>query len=390
MNDIAFAESQASMSPEERIAANVAAAPDLPPAWKGLPAKNLSVTMATSFPAIAWAVPGLIPVGLVILAGRPKSGKSLFSLQLARAMACGGEFLGRRITQRRVWYASLEDGEQRTKRRALRQGWDISKGDAAFCYSQEFLDRVGFLNDGGAAQFIGSIERHEYDAYFLDTAGAAFNFDGNDYRVVKRALDPTQQAATKHGVLLWMNDHTRKPLPDNGDVNIIDDLLGTTAKTGSADAVAGLYKKRGDSEAVLQVVSRDAAEATLKISRDGLVWSVLEETGEDQEPITIAQRKYLAAIEAGANTYAKISAALGLTHEATRLMVGELAGKDRVEIDATHQPYIITAIRSVGSLGTNPSKCSNTTHRDEEPPEICRPGDFDLFPPADVWMRGGK
>ncbi len=42
------------------------------------------------FPDPVWLVPGLIPVGLVVLAGRPKLGKSWMALQLAGAVASGG------------------------------------------------------------------------------------------------------------------------------------------------------------------------------------------------------------------------------------------------------------------------------------------------------------
>jgi hypothetical protein len=38
---------------------------------------------AADFPAPKWAVPGIIPVGLTFLAGRPKLGKSWLALQVA-------------------------------------------------------------------------------------------------------------------------------------------------------------------------------------------------------------------------------------------------------------------------------------------------------------------
>jgi hypothetical protein len=50
--------------------------------------------LAADFPEPRWAVPGLVPVGLCILAGRPKVGKSWLALQLACAVATDGHFLG--------------------------------------------------------------------------------------------------------------------------------------------------------------------------------------------------------------------------------------------------------------------------------------------------------
>src|SRR6185369_10098526 len=42
-----------------------------------------------------WAVPGLLPQGCVLLAGRPKVGKSWFAFQLALAVASGEPAFGK-------------------------------------------------------------------------------------------------------------------------------------------------------------------------------------------------------------------------------------------------------------------------------------------------------
>ena len=51
-----------------------------------------------------WVVPGLIPVGLTMLAGRPKIGKSMLSLQVALAHATGGRVLDREASRGKVLY----------------------------------------------------------------------------------------------------------------------------------------------------------------------------------------------------------------------------------------------------------------------------------------------
>ena len=46
------------------------------------------------FPPINWVVPGVLPEGLTILAGKPKLGKSWLALDMALAVAAGGDVLG--------------------------------------------------------------------------------------------------------------------------------------------------------------------------------------------------------------------------------------------------------------------------------------------------------
>lgn len=46
------------------------------------------------FPPIVWAVDGVIPEGLTVLAGDPKAGKSLMAVDICSSIASGGQALG--------------------------------------------------------------------------------------------------------------------------------------------------------------------------------------------------------------------------------------------------------------------------------------------------------
>src|SRR5262249_19054475 len=59
-----------------------------------LPIKKASALDASDLPDIKWAVPGLVPDGVSILAGPKSRGKSFISLDLAIAVASGGNALG--------------------------------------------------------------------------------------------------------------------------------------------------------------------------------------------------------------------------------------------------------------------------------------------------------
>ena len=51
--------------------------------------------MKEDLPPVRWAVPGILPEGLSLLAGKPKLGKSWLALGLAVAKASGGVALGK-------------------------------------------------------------------------------------------------------------------------------------------------------------------------------------------------------------------------------------------------------------------------------------------------------
>jgi RecA-family ATPase len=69
------------------------------------------------FPPLAYALPGVIPEGSVLLVGPPKIGKSWFVLTVALAAATGGRALSIAIPRRPVLYLALEDGDRRIQDR---------------------------------------------------------------------------------------------------------------------------------------------------------------------------------------------------------------------------------------------------------------------------------
>ena len=56
---------------------------------------NAAELLSMKLPPQKWAVKNILPEGLTILAGSPKTGKSFFVLQIALAIATGGEVFGK-------------------------------------------------------------------------------------------------------------------------------------------------------------------------------------------------------------------------------------------------------------------------------------------------------
>ncbi len=74
--------------------------------------------MALELPPVKWAVSGIVPEGVTLLAGKPKLGKSWLTLGLGVATAMVGVTLGtKRVVRGEVFYLALEVNRQRLQKR---------------------------------------------------------------------------------------------------------------------------------------------------------------------------------------------------------------------------------------------------------------------------------
>jgi len=226
--------------------------------------------LTTNWPEPAWAVPELLPVGLAILGGAPKLGKSFLALQMAQAKAAGGYVLGQRVEQGPVLYLALEDTERRLKERMQKQGWN--QENARHCHFMvmgEFVDQLGDLRNGGGERLARQIKCEGYQLVIIDTLSRSTQGDQNDVVDMTLALDPVQQIAHKHNCAVLLVDHHRKG--SGFDPDAVTDILGSTAKGAMCDTVWGLYRERGKAGAKLAVTGRDIDEKTLALEMDWLV-----------------------------------------------------------------------------------------------------------------------
>jgi AAA domain len=79
---------------------------------------STTAIMATVFAPLRWTVPGYVPEGLSILAGRQKLGKTWLAIDFAIAVAIGGFAMGSiECEQGDALYVDLENGPRRIQRR---------------------------------------------------------------------------------------------------------------------------------------------------------------------------------------------------------------------------------------------------------------------------------
>src|SRR5262249_22078046 len=101
-----------------------------------------------TFPELNYVVPGILPEGLTLLAGKPKVGKSFLCLDVGIAVAEGGLCLGRQCERGDVMALFLEDTDRRMQRRIDKMlGVLKAEWPERFTYATQF----NRLDDDGLA-----------------------------------------------------------------------------------------------------------------------------------------------------------------------------------------------------------------------------------------------
>lgn len=203
--------------------------------------------LETRHPEPIFVVDDLLPVGLTILAGRPKSGKSRTALDLAVRVNTGGEFLGYKCNSGAVTYYALEDGPRRLARRLQALKAPQTEELSLWCEAPEDL--------------VGDIERKFCEEnvvlVVVDTVGRAFHLDHNDMEQAYAVYAPLQHIATKYERALLVIAHLRK---SRGEMTSVEDVSGSIGKAASADNLWLLDRPPRKRNATLDIVSRDLGE----------------------------------------------------------------------------------------------------------------------------------
>lgn len=216
------------------------------------------------FPDITYVVHKIIPEGLTMVVAAPKIGKSWMALGLAVANSNGSDAFGCiPTTASPVLYMALEDGPRRLQSRLHTLG------------VRSISPRLTFITDVAKEDMLATIAEYmalhpgENPIVILDTLGKAMppaiagetQYE-RDYRVVG-ALKAC--ADNNPGSSVIIVHHTRKS--DGAD--FVDAVSGTQGIAGAADTVLLLKRPRNQTQATLQVTSRDAAEGAYQLEMAG-------------------------------------------------------------------------------------------------------------------------
>ncbi len=233
-------------------------------------------TMA--FPSISYVVPGFVPEGLTILAGRPKIGKSWLALDIALAITTGRELLGGiKVELGDVLYCALEDNKRRLQRRVTKL---ISP------FSGEWPERLTLttkwrrLDEGGVDDikaWCDSVSQPRL--VLLDTlAGVRPTRNQSDtlYDSDYRALLDVHRLAGERGLSVTALHHTRKMEAEDP----LDTISGSLGLVGCADTA--LILARTPRGSTLYVRGRDVEECehAVTFNSETCRWTVLGDAAE--------------------------------------------------------------------------------------------------------------
>ncbi len=278
--------------------------------------------LAADFPEPTWLVPGILPTGLTLLAGRPKVGKSWLALQIAHAKGIGGEVFGAAVDKGRVLFLALEDSPARLADRMRLQRWP---GDAD----------VQFQNACSVAELGAILERDHFDLVVIDTFSRLFvDVDQDDVSATTKALGQLQELAQAGNFSVLLLDHHRK----GADGDAVLDVLGSTGKSAVADTICGLFRHRGERDATFRTVSRDCEEVelTLRFGRDLGLWSVVD-YGE-RCPQTGA---IIDALEQQPDTISGLARRLNLSKATVSRACAELHNAGRTKMDEDRRYWLV-------------------------------------------------
>lgn len=199
-----------------------------------LPIFNAYQLGKTEFPPIKFIVPGLLPEGATILAGRPKLGKSWLALDIALAVARGSECLGVNCQQGDALYLALEDNQRRLQSRMakLSPARELEPWPAALSFSTEWK-----RHDAGGIDDIGRWAREAENprlvvvdvlAQFRGGRGSTESMYESDYGAVKCL----QEMAGDLQLAILIVHHTKK---NQGENDPAEKISGTLGLSGAAD-----------------------------------------------------------------------------------------------------------------------------------------------------------
>ena len=268
------------------------------------PQKYKSITLAeivkTKFRPIRWAVPGIIPEGLTLLAGRPKFGKSWLMLQMCYDIATGGKVWGMvEAEQRSVHYLALEDSFERLQDRYfMQEGYidlenppenvhihiDFPKiGDEFF----EELDRIKREDPDVGMIAIDTLQK-------IRPTSTAASSKRNMYAAEYEDYERLQRWAIRNGVPVVCVHHTRKG--GGSDGNPFDEISGSTGIQGVVDTMIVCRDNMVDGQVkdtYMHVTGRSVLQESYKmtLSKRTMSWHV-EAKEEDLDCGPLLLRDY--------------------------------------------------------------------------------------------------
>ena len=280
-------------------------------------------------------IEGLMPVGLALLCGGLKKGKSWLMLGISIAVAEGGIALGQiPVEDGDALYIAYEDHKRRLQNRmrslmGLERWPERMEVSPSGCWPGR--------DEGGLEAIDSWLGQHpNARLVVVDTlqrfrGGGAGDSDKQAYAADYQVSSELQELALKHEVLIVAVHHYRKSL---SETDWVDQVSGTNGIAGAADTIMGFDRSRGEQTAILKVTGRDVDDGEYALAFDAARYGwVISGTAEDMR-LSDDQREFTTTMRRIGNGnpvhFAKIAEALGKKRNTVYKMGERLAEKGLV------------------------------------------------------------
>src|SRR5262245_46999141 len=240
------------------------------------------------FAPVRIVVPGLIPEGVTIVAGKPKIGKSFLALDICMAVAGDRFVLGEiKPVQGDALYLALEDNERRLKKR-------VDKIlQAAKCPELEIHTEYRRVDQGGLDDIEEWCEAHPARRLiWIDTFVKIRPLAGKNeqsYTFDYRSIEGLQKLSGQYQVGIVLNHHLRKASSED---DAFDDVSGTLGLTGAADTIVIMKRMAGMVKVFVRGRDIEEAEYAAEFNKQTCRWRLV---GEADEVFRSEQRQAIAA-----------------------------------------------------------------------------------------------
>lgn len=305
---------------------------------KKLTAKDI---LEMEFPETKWLVEDILPKGLTILTGKPKTGKSWTALNVAIAVATGGKALGQFEAEGgRVCYLALEDTEEslneRLKKVLKGENRDIGIEFTFYRYFVELASKLGIslsstekFQDAISSIILSWLKEQEgysliiIDTYYLirpssNSKKQSGEIDYTTLRLLKEIADSKDM-----GILIL---HHSKKVEEEDPLN---NSYGSIMISAGPDTIWTYFKGKQ----LLHIIGRRTRERIFYITFDNEImsWIVKGEYQEEQELSESNQEIInLLKTEGKALTIKEIAKRIGKSYDVTKATLSRLAKRGEI------------------------------------------------------------
>jgi hypothetical protein len=239
----------------------------------GLALSSVSSIASMEFGEIRWAIPNIIPEGLTILSGKPKSGKSWLTLSWANQVTS-------LAPDNEAFVLALEDSLRRIKYRTTKLGIQ-NNSRIHITTSSNPMTSANDEQDGLNQMALALDDHPNCRLVIIDTMGKFLPRNNSrrsqdQYQDALEQIGRIQRLAIDRRLAILMIHHMRK---GEAAEDHIDDALGSVGITGTCDCIASLRRtSRGSADATLQITGRDVDDQNLSLSFHDGRWTFIGAT----------------------------------------------------------------------------------------------------------------